>query len=187
MRPIINATFISLDGVMNHMDKWHFGYVNDETAQITYDQLASCDAMLMGRKTYEIYAATWPTREGAYPDLINSMPKYVASTTLDSPTWQNTTVLKGDLLPSVQALKDSSGTGILMHGFGPVAKSLAQAGLLDELHLWLNPAFAGVGDAEDLLLSPGLNIGLQHRATRTLSNGVVVVSYAFQAPEWATS
>jgi dihydrofolate reductase len=143
--------------------------------------------MLMGRKTYEIYAATWPTREGAYPDLINSMPKYVASTTLASPTWQNTTVLKGDLLPSVQALKDSPGTGILMHGFGPVAKSLAQAGLLDELHLWLNPAFAGVGDDEDLLLSPGLNIGLQHRATRTLSNGVVVVSYAFQAPEWATS
>ena len=68
MRPIINATFVSLDGVMNHMDKWHFGYVNDETAQITYDQLASCDAMLMGRKTYEIYAATWPTREGAYPE-----------------------------------------------------------------------------------------------------------------------
>jgi dihydrofolate reductase len=130
MRPIINATFISLDGVMNHMDKWHFGYVNDETAQITYDQLASCDAMLMGRKTYEIYAATRPTREGAYPDLINSMPKYVASTTLDSPTWQNTTVLRGDLLPSVQALKDSPGAGILMHGFGPVAKCSRRQGSL---------------------------------------------------------
>jgi hypothetical protein len=70
-----------------------------------------------------------------------------------------------------------------MHGFGPVAKSLAKAGLLDELHLWLNPAFAGVGDPEDLLLSPGLNIDLQHQGTRTLSNGVVVVSYAFQAAE----
>jgi dihydrofolate reductase len=91
MRPIINATFVSLDGVINHMDKWHFGYVNDETAQITYDQLASCDAMLMGRKTYDIYAATWPTRDGAYRELI----KYVASTTLESPTWQNTTVLGG--------------------------------------------------------------------------------------------
>ena len=137
----------------------------------------------MGRKTYEIYAATWPTREGAYPELINSMPKYVASTTLESPTWRNTTVLEGDLATSVQALKDSPGTVILMHGFGPVAKSLARAGLLDELHLWWNPAFAGFGDPEDLLLSPGLNIDLRHRATRTLSNGVVVVSYAFQAAE----
>jgi dihydrofolate reductase len=79
MRPIINSTFLSLDGVMNHMDKWHFSYINDESDQLTYDQLASCDAMLMGRKTYDIYAATWPTRDGAYPDLINSMPKYVAS------------------------------------------------------------------------------------------------------------
>jgi len=60
MRPIINATFVSLDGVINHMDKWHFGYVNDETAQITYDQLASCDAMLMGRKTYDIYQPPGP-------------------------------------------------------------------------------------------------------------------------------
>lgn len=181
MRPIINSTFLSLDGVMNHMDKWHFSYSNDESDQFTYEQLASCDAMLMGRKTYEIYAATWPTRQGAYPDLINEVPKYVASTTLESPNWQNTTVLQGDLVRSGQALKDSPGKGILMHGFGPVAKSLARKGLLDELHLWLNPAFAGVGDTEDLLLTPGLNIHLQHRETRTLSNGVVVVSYAFQA------
>ena len=181
MRPIINSTFLSLDGVMNHMDKWHFSYINDESDQLTYDQLASCDAMLMGRKTYDIYAAAWPAREGAYPDLINAVRKYVASTTLESPTWQNTTVLQGDLVSSVHALKDSPGAGILMHGFGPVAKSLAREGLLDELHLWLNPAFAGVGDAGDLLLTPGLNLHVQHRATRTLSNGVVVVSYAFQA------
>jgi dihydrofolate reductase/uncharacterized protein YndB with AHSA1/START domain len=177
MRPLINSTFVSLDGVVNHMDKWHFSYIDDESDQLTYDQLASCDAMLMGRKTYEAYAAVWPTRDGAYPDLINAIPKHVVSTTLESPSWQNTTVLNGDVVRSVQALKEAPGRGILMHGFGPLAKTLLGEGLLDELHLWFHPAFAGVGDPDDQLLTAGLNVYVQHRATRTLGSGVVMVSY----------
>jgi dihydrofolate reductase len=177
MRPIVNSTFVSLDGVVNHMEKWHFNYIDAESDMIAYEQLAASDAMLMGRKTFEVYAATWPARHDRYASQINAIHKYVASTTLQSPTWDNTTVIRGGLADAVRALKEQDGKTILMHGFGPVAKSLLREGLLDELHLWYHPVFAGIGDPNDTLLTPGLNIAMQHTNTRTLASGVVLVSY----------
>ena len=181
MRPIINSTFVSLDGVINHMEKWHFDYIDDDLGALTRDQLVAADAMLMGRTTYEAYAAAWPTRSDEYADRINAMPKYVVSTTLKTPEWENTTVIGGDMIDEVKALKTREGKSILMHGYGPVAKSLLREGLLDELHLWVHPAFAGVGESHDLLLEPGLNVALQLTGTKTLKSGVVVLSYRAQA------
>lgn len=182
MRPVINSTFVTLDGVVNHMDQWHFDFVDDDSDDLALRQLQASDALLMGRNTYDVYAATWPARDGEYADGINAMRKYVVSTTLTEPTWQNTTVLRGDLLEQVRKLKEEDGAAILMHGFGPVAKSLLGAGLLDELHLWYHPAFAGVGDSGDLLHTDGLSVGLRHLDTRVHSSGVVVLSYATVAP-----
>jgi dihydrofolate reductase len=91
MRSIVSSTFVSLDGVINHMDKWHFDYVDAESDAFALEQLTASDAMLMGRKTYEVYASAWPNREGAYPGRINELPKYVASSTLTDPTWNNGT------------------------------------------------------------------------------------------------
>jgi dihydrofolate reductase len=105
------------------------------------------------------------------------MPKYVASSTLRSLEWHNTTVLDGDLVEQVRQLKAQDGDDILIHGFGPVAKTLLRAGLLDQLHLWYHPAFAGVGDAGDRLFDPGLTARLTHAGTRELKSGVVVLSY----------
>jgi dihydrofolate reductase len=105
MGKIVNSTFVSIDGVINHMDAWHFDYLGDEQAQITLEQIEASDAMLMGRHTYEVYASAWPDREGAYPARINSIRKYVASTSLDRPAWNNTTVIKGDLVAQVGELK----------------------------------------------------------------------------------
>lgn len=113
--------------------------------------------MVMGRNTYEVYAAVWPGRDGEYADAINAIPKYVASTTLTEPTWHNTTVLPGELVEAVRALRDRDDASILMHGYGPVAKTLLEGDLLNELHLWVHPHLAGVGEPADLLIQQGLN------------------------------
>jgi dihydrofolate reductase len=176
MGKIINSTFVSIDGVINHMEAWHFDYIDAETEQITLEQITACDAMLMGRSTYEIYADAWPQRDGAYPDKINSIRKYVASTTLDKADWNNTTVIKGDLVAEVAKLKEQGGD-ILMHGFGPVANTLIAAGLLDQLHLWVHPHFAGVGGPGDLLLNEGNNARLELTGAQALKSGVVLLSY----------
>ncbi len=181
MRPIVNSTFVSLDGVINHMEAWHFDYVDDELGAIARDQLYTSDAMLMGRATYESYAGVWPSRSDEYADRINTIPKYVVSTTLTAPEWENTTVISGDMVDEARALKARDGQGILMHGYGPVAKTLLREGLLDELHLWVHPAFAGVGEGDDLLLEPGLKTTLQLTGTQTLQSGIVLLSYRTQA------
>jgi dihydrofolate reductase len=178
MRPIINDTFVTLDGVVNHMEKWHFDYVDDETHEITLQRIRSSDAMIMGRHTYEVYASAWPDRTGEYPDLINAITKYVVSGTVTNPTWENTTLVSGDLVEFARELKSTDGGPILMHGFGPVAQSLLKAGLLDELHLWYHPSLVGVGDAGDRLHTDGLHAKFTHIGTRTLGSGVVILSYA---------
>ncbi|MBO3747583.1 dihydrofolate reductase family protein [Streptosporangiaceae bacterium NEAU-GS5] len=179
MGKIINSTFVSVDGVINHMDVWHFAYVDDESDQITLEQLRSCESMLMGRHTYEIYASAWPGRGNAYADMINAMPKYVASTTLDKAGWNNTTVIRGDLVTEVAKLKQQGGD-IMMHGFGPVANTLMTNGLLDVLHLWVHPHFAGVGGPGDLLLNQGNATRLELTGAQVLKSGIALLSY--QAP-----
>ena len=124
MRSVVNSTFVTLDGVINHMDVWHFEFIDDDSDALAQEQLEASDALLMGRKTYEAYASAWPTRTGMLADRINAMPKYVASTTLRSPESINATVLDGDLVEQVRRLKAQDGADILIHGFGPVAKTL---------------------------------------------------------------
>lgn len=175
MGKIVDATFVSLDGVINHMDRWHFDFISEQTDELALRQLREADAMLMGRGTYEVYASAWPGRDGDYAERINAMPKYVVSTTLTDPQWNATTVVQGDLAEAAGRLKDTAGT-ILMHGFGPVAKSLAGAGLLDELHLWYHPVLAGVGGPDDVLLTPGLHATFETIGTTTFDNGVVVIA-----------
>jgi dihydrofolate reductase len=174
---IINSTFVSIDGVINHMEAWHFAYIDNETEQIALDHMRTSEALLMGRNTYEVYASAWPSRDGVLADKINSVPKYVASTTLDKADWNNTTVIKGDLVTEVAELKQRGGD-ILMHGFGPVAHTLMTNGLLDVVHLWVHPRFAGVGGPGDMLLSAGNNTRLELIGTRILKSGVVMLSYA---------
>lgn len=115
MRRTVNSTFVSLDGVQNHMEHWHFDLINAELADLALELLRAADAMLMGRATYESYAAVWPERADDYADTINAMPKYVASTTLETPGWMNTSVIDGDLVEAVRGLKEQDGRDILMH------------------------------------------------------------------------
>jgi dihydrofolate reductase len=177
MGKIVNSTFVSLDGVINHMDRWHFDFVDEETEAFAIQQLRDSSAMLMGRNTYEIYAESWPGRDGELAGRINAIAKYVASTTLETAAWENTTVLDGDLISAVAKLKEEQDQDILMHGYGPVAKELMRNGLLDELFLWIHPMLAGIGTTDDLLLSDGLNTRLALLDVKRLTSGVVILSY----------
>jgi len=176
MGKIVNSTFVSLDGVINHMDRWHFDFIDAESNAFALQQLHDSDALLMGRHTYDVYASAWPGRTGEYADRINAMTKYVASATLESPKWANTTVLAGDLAEAVAKLKQDH-HAILMHGYGPVAKTLVRHGLLDELVLWVHPMLAGAGTPDDLLISDGLNARLALLDVKSLAAGVVILSY----------
>ncbi len=183
MTKIVSSTFVSLDGVVNHMDRWHFDYIDDESGAIALDQLTATGALLMGRKTYESYAAAWPGRPGEYADRINGMPKYVVSSSLQDPSWANTSVIRSDLGVAAARLKDATNGDILMHGYGPVAQELLRLGLLDELHLWVHPKLAGIGTADDTILTQGLGSRFELLGVRALQSGVVLLSYgASSAP-----
>src|SRR5919206_2472667 len=152
MRRIINSTHITIDGVVEGPHLWpSLGRPGDERAgQIQTDLVLSCDAMLMGRRTYDGFAPVWPTRSGdPVSDHINAMPKYVVSATLTDPQWTNTTVINGDPIDAIRRLKEADGKDIVQYGFGQLSYALLENGLLDELRLWVHPLFVGVAAAED--------------------------------------
>ena len=131
----------------------------------------------MGRKSYEGHAAVWPDRDGDFADKINSMKKYVASTTMDEAEWNNTTVIEGDLVETVTKLKQEPGGDILMRGVGPVAEALLENDLLDELCLWIHPVLVGIGEPSDQLFRAGTSSKLELVDNRTFRSGVVALTY----------
>jgi dihydrofolate reductase len=180
MRKIINSTYITLDGVVEGPHLWpSLGRPGDERADgIQADLVLSCDALLMGRRTYEGFAPVWPTRSGdAYSDHINAMPKYVVSTTLSDPEWNNTKVIDGDVVAEVTRLKQAPGESIVQYGFGAVSRLLLEHGLLDELRLWIHPLILGAGTPGDLLFGPAPAVGFELTDVTSLSNGIVILSY----------
>ena len=188
MRKIINSTYITLDGVVEAPQLWpSLGRTDDERAgQIQSELLLSCDAMLMGRHTYDGFAPVWPTRSGdPVSDSMNAMPKYVVSTTLADPQWNNTRVIDRDVAGEIGRLKQEPGKDIVQFGFGSVSRLLIEHGLLDELRLWVHPLILGRGDASDLLFGAGEPVGFSLAGTTTLSNGIVILSYETSAKRGA--
>jgi dihydrofolate reductase len=180
MRRIINSTYITLDGVVEAPHLWpSLGRGSDERAdQIQTDLLLSCDALLMGRHTYDGFAPVWPTRSGdPASDHINAMPKYVASTTLKDPEWTNTRVIDGDVAGEVERLKAADGKNIIQYGYGVITRLLLERGLLDELRLWFHPLILGRGEPGDLLFGGVPATGFRLVDTTALSNGIVILAY----------
>jgi dihydrofolate reductase len=181
MRRIVNSTYVSLDGLIEHLERWHFDYIDDDSDAFTSELLGRSDALLMGRRTYESFAEAWPPRTGEIADKINAMRKHVASTTMETADWSNSTVIRGDVADAVSELKRQPGQDILMYGFGPLAQTLVQHGLLDELHLWVHPVLVGVGDVGDTLLREGTSARFRLAGTRTFGSGIVILSYEAEA------
>lgn len=174
MRKLVESTFTTLDGVISSPQDWSPPYWDEEHAQYAHDLLFAADALLLGRKTYEVFAASWPSRPGnEYTDRINSLPKHVASTTLEEATW-NATILRGDVAEAVAELKEQSGENLLKYGTGELDRTLLEHKLVDEYHFWLFPVTAGSGDR----LLEGIPATLELEGTTTFASGIVVLRYA---------
>ena len=179
MRKLVNSTYISLDGVIEAPHTWPPTGPDDPAAlEIQTELLHSCDVLIMGRHTYEGFAPVWPTRSGdSYSDYINSMRKYVASSTLRDPEWTNTTVIDGDPVAAIRELKEQPGKDMVQYGFGQLSHALLANGLLDELRLWFHPLLVGTGEPRDLLDRGGAQAMFDLVDSTPLSNGIVVLAY----------
>jgi dihydrofolate reductase len=150
---IVVTEFISLDGVVQAPGGEDFKYPNwsfkfdrgKEGEQFKLDEALSAEALLLGRRTYQGFAAAWPQYEGELADKYNGMPKYVVSATLTDPKWNNTRVLSGDLVEEVTRLKDGVDGDISVAGSIQLAQGLLEHDLVDELHLMTFPVILGTG------------------------------------------
>jgi dihydrofolate reductase len=174
MRKIIESTLVSLDGVIGSPHLWAGDYFDKEAQQRALEQLLASDAMLMGRRTYEIFAALWPGQAGEYADQINSIRKYVFSSTLEKADWNNSEIIRGDVAAEVTKLKQQDGQDLVIYGHGPLGQMLLEHHLLDELRLAIHPLLVGRGTP---LFRAGDKTPLNLVAAKTLATGVVVLSY----------
>ncbi len=154
MGRIVVTEFISLDGVIEapggDEDFKHAGWTfdierGDEGNQFKLNETMSSAALLLGRRTYEGFAAAWPERDGEFADKFNTMPKYVVSSTLRDPAWTNTTVLDGDLVDEVTRLTKEQDGDIVVHGSAQLVQALVENDLVDEFHLMVFPVVLGAG------------------------------------------
>ena len=178
MRKLIAVEMVSLDGVMGAPDGWAFPYNDREIERVNEAGMAASDALLLGRVTYEAFAAFWPDQPGGTPmvDYINSVPKYVVSTTLEEPLgWNNSVLIGGDVAERIAELKRQSGKDITIVGSDTLARSMLRENLLDELRLMVYPVVVGGG--QRLFEGDGPPMGLDLVRTKTLGSGVVSLDY----------
>ena len=154
MGKIIATEFVSLDGVVEapgggeefEYAGWSFEIDRGEEGnKFKIDETFESEALLLGRKTYEGFAAAWPSREGEFADKFNSMPKYVVSSTIKTPEWKNTTVLRGELAQEVGRVRERHSGPIVVHGSPTLVQGLLEHDLLDELRLMVYPVVLGKG------------------------------------------
>jgi dihydrofolate reductase len=184
MRPVIVQEFVSLDGVMQAPGielefpggGWQHPFVGRDHMALMVEQMNEADALLLGRKTYEMFAAVWPSRhdDSGLAERMNEIPKYVASATLSEVSW-NATLLSGDVAHAVATLKEEAGRGLILLGSRTLAHYLHQHELVDEYRLWFHPVILGSGLR---LFEEGLNSAVWNLFDVTSTGeGVVVATY----------
>jgi dihydrofolate reductase len=187
---IVVTEFVSLDGVMEapgggehfRHGGWSFEIARgDEGDKFKLDETLSSEALLLGRVTYEGFAAAWPSREGAFADKFNSMPKYVVSSTLEDPDWTNSTVLKGDVAEEVAKLKQELDGDIVVHGSARLVQALVEHDLVDELRLMVFPVVLGSG--KRLFGETSDKKPLRLVDSKVVGDGVAIIVYAPAAEE----
>ena len=179
MRKIVAGTFVSLDGVMESPDKWHFPYFDDAMGAAVDDQVAAANALLLGRVTYQEFASYWPQQPADTPgaDFMNPMRKYVVSTTLQHvDEWQHSTLIDGtNFVAEIQRLKESPGKQINVTGSARLVQSLLREHLLDELRLLVHPIVVGGG--KRLLEGDTGQHPLRLVDSQTFPTGVLYLTY----------
>jgi dihydrofolate reductase len=190
MRKLVVATFLSVDGVMQAPGVpdedtdhgfvhggWQVPYVDDELGALLAEQLPRISALLLGRRTYQIYAAAWPrvTADNPVAATLNDVPKYVVSRTLDTLEWHNSSLLSGDVAAAVAKLKSTSGGEIHVQGSGELVQTLMRHGLVDEYRLLIFPVLLGAGKR---LFREGMApAGLRLVSASTTLAGVAIHTY----------
>jgi len=188
VRKLKVTTFVTLDGVMQapggpDEDRsggfthggWSVGYWDDQMGKVMGEFMGRPFELLLGRKTYEIFAAYWPHSTDPGADALNSARKHVASRTLRSVDWNNSTLIKGDVATYVSELKKQSGPEIQVHGSGDLLQTLLKNDLVDELHVWTFPVVLGSG--KRLFADGAVPAGLKVDAVTTSTTGVVIATY----------
>ena len=184
MGRIVVTEFVSLDGVVEAPgggeDFRHGGWSfeverGDEGDKFKLDETLSAEALLLGRVTYEGFAAAWPSREGEFADKFNSMPKYVISSTLEEPEWDNSTVLKGDVAEEVAKLKREQDGEIVVHGSARLVQTLLEHDLVDELRLMVFPVV--LGDGKRLFGETSDKKRLRLADSKIVGDGVAILVY----------
>jgi dihydrofolate reductase len=179
---IVVTEFISLDGVIEDpggaenfkYGGWTFEISRgDEGDKFKLDETMASDALLLGRKTYEGFAAAWPSRDGEFADKFNNMPKYVLSSTLESPEWTNTTVLRNE--DEIRKLKDEKDEEMVVHGSAQLVQSLLEHDLVDELRLMVFPVVLGRG--KTLFGETSDKKALELKDTKVVGDGVIIQIY----------
>ena len=178
MRKIKSNFFISLDGVVESPDQWHFPYFDDAMGGAVGAAFSTSDAMLMGRVLYEEWAGYWPDHaDEPFGDVINPIQKYVVSSTLQSADWQNTELLGADAADRLRELKETDGGDISMSGSATTVRWLLREGLLDELNLLVHPIAVGGGKAR-LFPADEPTVPLKLLSSEAFPTGVLNLSYA---------
>jgi dihydrofolate reductase len=185
MGRIVVTEFVSLDGVMEdpggsesfRHGGWSFEIDRgDEGHKFKLEEVFSSEALLLGRVTYEGFAAAWPSREGEFADKFNSMPKYVVSSTLEDPEWNNSTVLKGDVAAEVAKLRQEQDGDIVVHGSAQLVQTLLEHDLVDELRLMVYPVVLGTGKRVFGETSDKKPLRLVD--SKVVGDGVAILTYA---------
>jgi dihydrofolate reductase len=181
---IVVTEFVSLDGVIEDPGGsesykhggWSFEIERgDEGNKFKLDEVFASEALLLGRTTYEGFAAAWPSRDGEFADKFNSMPKYVVSSTLEAPEWNNSTVLRGDLAEGVAKLKAEQDGDIVVHGSASLVQALVEHDLVDEFRLMVYPVVLGSG--KRLFGETSDKKTLKLVSSQTVGDGVLILIY----------
>ncbi|HMN28072.1 MAG TPA: dihydrofolate reductase family protein [Caldilineaceae bacterium] len=173
MRTLVVTEFMSLDGIME-APAWTFPYWNDEIAQFKGEETSASDALLLGRVTYQGFAAAWPESKDEGAAYFNSVRKYVVSTTLDKAEWNNSVLIKDNIVAEIAKLKQQDGQDLTVHGSGALVQTLIQHDLVDRYRLLIYPVVVGKGKR---LFSEGTTATLNLVKSHTFSSGVVALIY----------
>ncbi len=184
MGKVIISTHITVDGVIGP-SPGDWAILEGEGERYKFDQLLAADAFLLGRKVYEGLASVWPTitDDTGFAERVNSIPKYVASRTLEEPLEWNASLIEGDLAERVAGLKRQHRGNLISFGCGELAYELATQGLADEIHFWVNPAVWGSGDRA----FHGRQVRMQLIATTAFDSGITLLCYRPAPPQQASA
>ncbi len=190
MRKLVTTTFVTLDGIMQApggpgeddtggftWGGWSVNHWDDTMGQVMDDIFAKQPDLLLGRKTYELFAAYWPQTEEDGADNLNNAKKYVVSRTLDTVEWNNSTLIKGDVVAEITRLKEADGPELQVHGSSNLLQTLLKHNLIDAMHLWIFPVVIGTGKR---LFGEGTNpSNFKLSTSKTASTGVIIATYEY--------